>query len=372
MQISILSPDLSSNAMARTCPIAKVLSQEYEIQMIGFDHGDGFFTPYEDEFDPITFDVGETPISLARNIHYAEQEITGDVCYAFRPMVGSLGVGLLHKHRTGTPVILDIEDIVRFEQRPWYQQLYNSIVFSASPTSGAYATVMHMLLDEVDQVTVTAEFLQDRYGGEVLPYGPDGDKFNPSSVSPNNTVDEEYEDVSTIVFVGTIRPHKGLDVLATAVSKTRHEVQLIIAGYDPHEMIPELRDLSGDRIDFHGAIRHDLVPGYLAAADLVAVPQRATPYTQAQVPNKIFEAMAMGRPVVASDVSDISTILSDCGWIVTPGDSDELAEVIDEILANSVVAEERGQCLRDRYLDKYSWEVLSSQLCDIIGSLVGE
>lgn len=372
MRISILCPDISSNAMARTCPIAKVLSQNHKIEIIGFDHGDGFFDPYEDEFDPITFEVGNTPLSLIRNVHRAEEAITGDVCYAFRPMLGSLGVGLLHKRRTDTPVVLDIEDIVRFEQRPWYQKLYNSIIFSGSPTSGAYAALLHGMLDEVDQVTVTSEYLQDRYGGEILPYGPDADEFDPDTVNPNDALVDDYDDTPIVVFVGTLRPHKGLDILATALSKTRHEVQLVIAGYDPHGMVGELSELSGNRVDFRGPIPHDVVPEYLAAADLIAIPQRATPYTQAQIPNKIFEAMAMGRPVVASDVSDLSTILNGDGWIVDPGDSDELAAAIDGILADPAAAEERGRQLRRRYLDCYSWAALSDRLDQVFDPLISE
>lgn len=370
MRVSILTPDISSNAMARTCPIAKVLSRTHEVEIIGFDHGEGFFGPYEEEFDPITFDVGRTPVSLFRNVIHTEQAISGDVCYAFRPMLGSLGVGLVHRHRTNTPVVLDIEDIVRFEQRPWYQKIYNSVIFSGSPTSGAYSELLKRRLDRVDRITVTSEFLQQKYGGTILPYGPDADEFDPESVSPNPEVVKEYEETPIIVFVGTVRPHKGVDVLASALSQTNHEAQLVIAGYDPHDMIPELIDRSNDRVDFQGPIAHAAVPGYLAAADLIAVPQRDTKYTQAQIPNKVFEAMAMGRPVVASDVSDLAVILGNDGWLVNPDDPAALAATIDEILANPEAAENRGQRLRQRYLEQYSWDALADRLNQIFEDVV--
>lgn len=370
MRISILTPDISSNAMARTCPIAQVLSRSHNVEIIGFDHGEGFFGPYEEEFDPITFDVGRTPVSLLRNVVRAEQAISGDICYAFRPMLGSLGVGLIHKHRTNTPVVLDVEDIVRFEQRPWYQKIYNSVIFSGSPTSGAYSELLKRQLDRVDHITVTSEFLRKKYGGTILPYGPDADEFDPESVSPNPGLVEEYGETPIAVFVGTVRPHKGVDVLASALSQTSHEVRLVIAGYDPHEMIPELADRSKGRVDFRGSIPHDAVPGYLAAADLIAVPQRDTTYTQAQIPNKVFEAMAMGRPVVASDVSDLAAILGNDGWLVNPDDPAALAAAIDEILANPEAAENRGQRLRQRYLEQYSWDALANRLNRIFEDVV--
>lgn len=370
MRISILTPDISSNAMARACPIAQVLSQTYDIEIIGFDHGNGFFHPYEDEFNPITFDIGRTPVTLFRNVVRAERAISGDICYAFRPMLGSLGIGLLHKHRTGTPVVLDVEDIVRFEQRPWYQKLYNSIMFSSSPTSGAYADLLKRWLNQVDHVTVTSEFLQQKYGGTILPYGPDPDEFDPESVSPDHELVKEYRETPIIVFVGTVRPHKGLDILASALSQMNREARLVIAGYDPHDIVPELTDRSNGRVDFRGSIPHNTVPGYLAAADLIAIPQRNTTYTQAQIPNKVFEAMAMGRPVVASDVSDLATILGNDGWLVDPEDPAALAAAIDEILTHPEEAENRGQRLRKRYLEQYSWDALSDRLDRIFKGVV--
>jgi glycosyltransferase involved in cell wall biosynthesis len=372
MRISILTPDISSNAMARACPIAQVLSQTHDIEIIGFDHGNGFFDPYEDEFDPITFDVGRTPVKLFRNVVRAERAISGDICYAFRPMLGSLGIGLLHKRRTDTPVVLDVEDIVRFEQRPWYQKLYNSIIFSSSPTSGAYAELLKHWLDQVDHVTVTSEFLQQKYGGTILPYGPDANEFDPESVFPDDELVKDYGDTPIVVFIGTIRPHKGLDILASALSQTSHEARLVIAGYDPHNMIPELTDISNGRVDFRGSIPHNAVPEYLAAADLIAIPQRNTTYTQAQIPNKVFEAMAMGRPVVASDVSDLATILGDDSWLVEPEDPTALAAAIDEILTHPEEAENRGQRLRKRYLEHYSWDALADRLNRIFRDATGK
>src|SRR5207244_387393 len=61
-----------------------------------------------------------------------------------------------------------------------------------------------------------------------------------------------------------------------------------------------------------GEIPFDDVPRYLVAADVVAVPQRATTDTLGQVPAKLFDAMALGRPIVSTAVSMIPEILGGC------------------------------------------------------------
>jgi glycosyltransferase involved in cell wall biosynthesis len=362
MRISILCPDLSSNAMARTCPIAQVLSRDHEIEIVGFDPGEGFFEPYEDEFDYTAFPVDGNPVSLYRNVRRAQRRITGDVCYAFRPMMGSLGVGLLHKRRTGTPLVLDVEDIVRFKQHPLYRKAYNSLVFSGSPTAGVYAVLLERLLHSVDAVTVTSTHLQDRYGGNVLPYGPDAEAFRPDVAPPSDL--PAYEG-ALLVFVGTVRPHKGLDLLGAALSKMENEATLLVAGYDPHDQLEKIDHASGGRVQFVGPIDHEAVPSYLAAADIVAIPQRDTPYTVAQVPNKLFEAMAMGKPIVATRVGDMPRLLDGCGRIVDP-DPGSIASSLDELIDHPERADTLGDRARNRYLNEYARPVLRSRLNTIL------
>src|ERR1051326_2979181 len=66
-------------------------------------------------------------------------------------------------------------------------------------------------------------------------------------------------------------------------------------------------------------------PRHLVAADFVAVPQPATTDTVGQVPAKIFDAMALARPIVSTAVSMIPEMLDGCGVLVPPGDAVALA-----------------------------------------------
>src|SRR5207245_9103883 len=102
-----------------------------------------------------------------------------------------------------------------------------------------------------------------------------------------------------VMFLGTPRGHKGVDDLVEAVGALGPGVILTLVGVDPARSgAPRWSAASHVRVI--GEIPFDDVPRYLVAADVVAVPQRATTDTVGQVPAKLFDAMALGRPIVST------------------------------------------------------------------------
>ena len=108
------------------------------------------------------------------------------------------------------------------------------------------------------------------------------------------------------------------------------------------------------------------IPTLLAAADVVAVPQRATSDTVGQVPAKIFDAMALGRPVVSTRVSMIPEILEGCGLLVEPGDVPGLAAAIARLLDSPGEAEALGARARERCVERYSFQSARRDLFPLI------
>jgi glycosyltransferase involved in cell wall biosynthesis len=101
---------------------------------------------------------------------------------------------------------------------------------------------------------------------------------------------------------------------------------------------------------------------FLAMADLVVLPQRVTRETLAQIPGKVFEAMAMARPIVATAVSDLPEILDGCGVIVPPQAPDKLGAAIDRLLSRPEEARALGQEARRRCQEHYSWDAMERVL----------
>jgi len=109
----------------------------------------------------------------------------------------------------------------------------------------------------------------------------------------------------------------------------------------------------------------DKIPQFLAMADVVVIPQKKNLATIGQIPAKLFDAMAMAKPIIATDVSDIPEILDGCGWVVEPENPEKLADAIKYVFDHPLEAETMGQKAREKCIDRYSWEAMEKVLINI-------
>ena len=81
---------------------------------------------------------------------------------------------------------------------------------------------------------------------------------------------------------------------------------------------------------------------------------------------KVYDYMAMGKPIVASQVSDLPTVLDGCGRLVPPGDVDQLSQAIQSLLACPEEAHTLGQRARNRCLERFSMQRIGQILLDVV------
>ena len=121
----------------------------------------------------------------------------------------------------------------------------------------------------------------------------------------------------------------------------------------------------GRRFKGFGLQPFETVPEFLAMADVVVIPQRKNFSTMGQMPAKVFDAMAMAKPIIASNISDLPEILDGCGWIIEPENPKKLAEKIRYVLNNSEEAEAMGNKARQKCIEKYSWNAMEEILLKV-------
>lgn len=171
----------------------------------------------------------------------------------------------------------------------------------------------------------------------------------------------------TIVYVGALDRSRGLEVMRQALPLvTTTTTRLLLAGPgDPGDM-PE-------GVEFLGRLDYDAVPGVLARGSVVWMPLQHTPNNDRGRLTKVMEAMACGRPLVASDLRRTATIIrqADAGLIVPAADPAAHARALSDLLDAPERAAALGANGRRAFLDHMTFEHEAAKLVDLYARLVG-
>jgi glycosyltransferase involved in cell wall biosynthesis len=377
--ISIFVHDLSSNPIARVVPFVKAFRDlGYDVQVLGFvfGGGEGVHIPYQGEVDPVVIETTKRPSELFTNIRRLARAANGDIVYAFKPLVTTLAPALysarIVKNR---PLLLDVEDEEVYLDQSWdlsaaWRKLFRGWRLG---TSWKYTRLLQLFRGSADAVTVVSTELKSRYGGSIIRHGPDENDFSPVQYSEKEQqIREKWglpQGRKLAMFTGTPRPHKGFDVLTKALLRSEcKDWDFVLVGPNDNEFARQAKKELPQRAHFLGPQSYSKIPELLSVADAVPIPQKDTPFAEAQVPAKLLDAMAMARPIVASSTGDLPNILGEGrrGLLVPPGDERALAQGLMSIRENPEEAEERASYAREWYKRNASTRALAERIKKIV------
>ena len=372
LSVSVLSFDLSDNATARADLLAALLAPRYRVQVVGPRFGASRWRPTASLGIETREAAGARYPRFAGRAAPLARLADGDILYASKPRATSYGIALLARAQRRRPLVLDIDDWeLGFFLRSGVWGTVGRALNVSNPNGMPWTWLMERLVARADALTVGSRFLERRFGGTLVPHVRDTDAWDPARF------DREAAraalgagDRRVVMFLGTPRGHKGVDDLVAAVGAMGNDVLLAIVGADP--TTPAARrwaHLSHVRVV--GKVPFDEAPQWLVAADVVAVPQRATPDTVGQVPAKIFDAMALARPVVSTRVSMIPEILDGCGIVVPPDDVRALAAALRKVLDDPAEAAALGARARARCEAESSFRAARARLFPLFEGVAG-
>jgi glycosyltransferase involved in cell wall biosynthesis len=304
---------------------------------------------------------------FVRSLPALVAQADGDVLIASKPRTSSYGVGLLARARRRRPLLLDIDDweMGFFRRSGWWGRVGRALNVG-NPNGLPWTWLMERLAGRADAIIVASRFLQQRFGGTLIPHVRDTEAWAPERFDRarmRQSLGVERDKV--VMFLGTPRGHKGVDDLVAAMATLPPDAVLMLVGADPGSAAAR-RWSRRKFVRLVGEIPFEDVPRYLVAADVVAVPQRDTSDTLGQVPAKLFDAMALARPIVSTSVSMIPEILDGCGVVVPPGNVPALAAGIRELLAAPERAADLGRRARERCEARYSFASARAELFPVI------
>jgi len=376
MRVSVLVSDMSDNCLGRAYLLGKILRRKHEVEILGPIFGKAVWAPCDTgEFDYKIIRGRKHPGFLLTQRKLMRM-ITGDVVYSSKNRPTSFGTALKIRRQRGTPVILDIDDCevdiktVVDVQRGLRKQLRD-------PNSLFWTKRVQRLIPQADGITVVSRHLQERHGGVMVPHAKDTDHLDPARF--DRAALRKAHGVANyelILYLGTPRPPTGLEELVRAMTALdRPDLRLMIVGAArwpsgrAWEYVKRLRALGGDRIIWFPQQPFGKMGEFLSIADLVVLPQRDEPLNHGQVPAKVFDAMAMALPVVATAMSDLPEILDGCGRIVPPGQIEALSEAIRDMLDDRQAAHQLGEAAREKCIRDYSWDVVGERLKAVVESV---
>lgn len=374
MKISVLCFNLSGNSLGRAFLLADLLEPNHDVEIIGPKFGEKIWPPVSNERNYVSIEssplLHRFPFAATKLLN----EIDGDLIIASKPRTSSYGLGMIEKGLGGTPLILDIDD---WESGFYFTQsthpYLRNIPNLASCNSFYYTRLLEYLSGFADEVTVSNTFLKSKFGGELIPHVRDTEQFSPEKYDKVRSrqqlgIPEEEE---IVMFAGSPAPHKGIEDLIEAFPLTEpSDCRLYLVGVGDSEYANYIKEIAGASVEIVGQKPWHEIPHWITAADVIAVPQRASDISKGQLPAKIFDAMALGKAILATNVGDIPLILGDAGVIVEPSSPDEIGRVLPKLINNDEFRTELGKRARERCVAQYSYEKYQSVLDDIVRSFL--
>ncbi len=385
--LSFLVPDMGAPSVGAALRMAQALKDAFDIEIVGPDFGRGVNSMYREAF---RFKPVPCP-RLYRLPDYwwesrrLERAVSGDVIVALKAFRSTVPVALAARRRRGAKVAVFLDE--------WDGAVLEGMTPSARrarclrqwhhPLEDSHYPAVEARIAEADTVLSTTTFLQRRFGGHVIAMGVDTEVFKPQDPEQVLGLRRQLglEGKRLIVFGGVVRLHKGIEIIPEALAQLGDaDVRLLVVGPVTDHLSALMRDpryarflhVAGapmqDPQGINAAI-HKQMPLYLDLADLVVLPLLDTPLAQSQMPIKLFEALAMAKPVIGSAVADLPLMLADCGRVVPPGDAGALAAALRALLDNPAQARTLGERARAQCVARFSLPVVRAELVRILGSL---
>jgi glycosyltransferase involved in cell wall biosynthesis len=208
-----------------------------------------------------------------------------------------------------------------------------------------------------------------------IPLGVDVNLFRPDAArgeAVRRRLGWPKDGPPVVGFLGRLVPEKGLELLTRVLDRLTTPWRALLVGAGPLET--SLRAWArrhGDRVRIQTGVRHDAVPGYLNAMDVLCAPSQTTPRWREQFGRMLIEAFASGVPVLGSDCGEIPYVLGSAGVVV--GESNEQGWIagLGRLLESPSTRQELAGHGLERARSRYAWPIVARQHLRFFESLLG-
>lgn len=211
----------------------------------------------------------------------------------------------------------------------------------------------------------------------LVPNGVDTERFTPIPRDEELARQLGVAGKTVIGYVGTIVDYEGLDLLLTAtreLRRTREDFHVLIVGDGAALEALQARaaaEAIEDVVTFVGRVPHEEVERFYSIIDITPFPRLPLPVTEMVSPLKPFEAMAMSKAVVASDVAALAEIVSPGlnGLLHEKGNAESLIAQLTELLDDDELAQRLGAQAREWVVEHRTWNHLARRIASVYAEI---
>lgn len=305
-------------------------------------------------------------LKTRKKIYKKAIELDADIYHFHDPELISTGKKLANKGKT---VIYDVhEDTPRqILNKPYLSKFIAKII------SGIFERFENRSIKYFSCLVCATPFIRKRF-----------EKIHSNAVDVNNfpllsefdtEIDAQFNE-NTICYVGGISVVRGLETMIRSLEYIKTDVKLHMAGYLTSEDSGVFEDLKKldqwKKVEYHGFVDRKGVSDIIRKSKTGLVLLKPLPNYLDSLPIKMFEYMAAGVPVIASDFPYWKSIVEEnhCGLTADPLNPQEVAEKIQYLLDKPEIAREMGANGKKAVKEKFNWGIEEKKLIDIYNSLL--
>lgn len=260
-----------------------------------------------------------------------------------------------------------------------YSSLYTKIFeFLLSPSR--FSRMAKSILPQIDHIIAVIDEGKEFYSREydipknkisVIMNTEDLQYYDAISIQNNLLV--KWQNNFVVSYIGGFGPHRGIDTAIKAtpaiIESIPHAKLILVGGKGSSSFEQSMQDLCKqlgveEDVEFTGWVDFQQVPTYVTVSSVCLIPHLASGHTNSTIPHKLFQYMAMKKPIVTTDCIPLKRIVEEtrCGVVVPSGDARAMAEAVIRIYHNPNLAYQYGENGRIAVDTKYNWKNESEKL----------
>jgi glycosyltransferase involved in cell wall biosynthesis len=211
---------------------------------------------------------------------------------------------------------------------------------------------------------------------DLIPNGADPSMFDPADDGAAFRQSNELENKFIALYAGAHGMSNDLNVILESASLLADEKNIHIVllgdGKEKSALITQAKEMKLSNMTFLPSVPKTEMASALAGADACIAILKPLEEYKTTYPNKVFDYMAAGRPVVLAIDGVIREVVeaADCGIFATPGNAEEIAEAIRKLAANSEQSRAMGLKGRSYLEENFSRAVIGNKLVGLLEELI--